>query len=368
MRALVCEGPGSPVLRDVPVPACGPGEVVVRVRAALTCGTDLKIARRGHPKIPFPLTLGHEWAGVVEAAGPRAAWTPGTRVTSAVSAPCGSCAACREGRENLCETAFDRPLFGAFADCLLVPERLARNGLRRIPDGMPDETAALLDPLASVVHALARVPDPRGKDVLVVGTGPIAALLLFLLRGREKNGRAGAAARRIVVAGRRPERLVFFERNMAEIARIGPSERGVGAGAPPPIFTFKEHPPLPSRIESKRGEGAGEFPLVIDTTGDPGVIEALPALATDGATVLLFAGLPAGVRVAVDAHAVHYREVSVVGSFHYAPRDVDAALALLAGGTIPAAEIVSARRPLAEWKAAFDLAREGTALKVAVVP
>lgn len=352
----------------MPAPACGPGEVLVRVRAALTCGTDLKIAQRGHPKIPFPLTLGHEWAGVVEAAGPGAAWEPGARVTSAVSAPCGSCAACRVGRENLCETAFGRPLFGAFADFLLVPERLARGGLRRIPEGMPDETAALLDPLASVVHALARVPDPRGKDVLVVGTGPIAALLFLLLRGNEKNGSGGAAARRIVVAGRREERLGFFLEKGASAAFVGRPERDVGAGAPAPVFTFEENPPLPSRIEDRRREGAGKFSLVVDTTGDPGLIEALPGLAADGGTVLLFAGLPAGARVAVDAHAVHYREVSVVGSFHYTPRDADAALGLLGSGAVPAAEIVSARRPLSEWAAAFALAREGTALKVAVIP
>ena len=361
MRALVCEGPGTPVLRDVPVPAPGPGEVLVRVGAALTCGTDLKIAQRGHPKIPFPLTLGHEWAGVVEKAGAGAAWAEGTRVTSAVSAPCGACAACRAGRENLCATAFDRPLFGAFADFLLVPERLAKNGLRRIPDGMPDETAALLDPLASVVRGLARARnaragDARGDDVLIVGTGPIAALLFFLLRGKENP--KSAAGRRIVVAGRRPERLVFFERNMAEVARIGPSPRA--DGAPPPVFTFKE---ILSSLSP-----SSSFPLVIDTTGDPGVIEALPALAADGGTVLLFAGLPAGARVAVDAHAVHYREVSIVGSFHYTPREADEALALLSGGAIPAAEIVSVRRPLTDWQAAFDLAREGAVLKVAVIP
>jgi L-iditol 2-dehydrogenase len=353
VRALVCDGPGTPVLRDVPVPEPGPGEVLVRVGTALTCGTDLKIARRGHPKIPFPLTLGHEWAGVVEKAGAGAAWAEGTRVTSAVSAPCGACGACREGHENLCTTAFDRPLFGAFADFLLVPERLAKNGLRKIPDGMPDETAALLDPLASVVRGLNRVPDVRGQDVLVAGTGPIAALLFFLLRGNDGEGIGKGAGRRVVVAGRRPERLVFFERNMAEVARIGPSTRDGGAGAPPPIFTFKE---------------IFSFPLVIDTTGDPGVIEELPGLAADGGTVLLFAGLPAGARVAIDAHAVHYREVSIVGSFHYAPREVDEALALLDGGAIPAADIVSARRPLADWRAAFDLARDGTALKVAVIP
>ncbi|HQQ78515.1 MAG TPA: alcohol dehydrogenase catalytic domain-containing protein [Thermoanaerobaculia bacterium] len=360
MRALVCDGPGSAVLRDVAVPAPGPGEVLVRVAVALTCGTDLKIVRRGHPKIPFPLTLGHEWAGVVEKAGRGAAFSPGTRVTSAVSSPCGACEACRAGRENLCASAFDRPLFGAFADFLLVPERLVKNGLRRIPDGMPDETAALLDPLASAVRGLNRVGDARGKDVLIVGTGPIAALLFFLLRGKEGEETGRAAERRVVIAGRRAERLAFFERNLAEVAHIGPSSRAGEAGAPPPVFTFKE-------VFSSLSPSSS-FSLVIDTTGDPGVIEALPALASDGGTVLLFAGLPAEARVAIDAHAVHYREVSIVGSFHYTPREVDEALGLLSGGAIPAAEIVSARRPLAEWEAAFDVARAGAALKVGVFP
>jgi threonine dehydrogenase-like Zn-dependent dehydrogenase len=155
---------------------------------------------------------------------------------------------------------------------------------------------------------------------------------------------------------------------MADVARIVPPERDAAGGAPVPLFTFKENLPVPPRIESRRGEGAKKFSLVVDTTGDPDVIAALPALAADGGTVLLFAGLPARARVAVDAHAVHYREVSIVGSFHYTPREADEALALLASGAIPAAEIVSAHRPLSEWQAAFELARAGTALKVAVVP
>jgi L-iditol 2-dehydrogenase len=110
------------------------------------------------------------------------------------------------------------------------------------------------------------------------------------------------------------------------------------------------------------------FSLVIDTTGDPGVIAALPALAADGGTVLLFAGLPAEARVSLDARAIHYREVSIVGSFHYTPREADEALALLSRGAVPAAEIVSARRPLADWRTAFDLARGGAAMKVGLVP
>lgn len=374
MLALVCDGPERVALREVATPKPGRGEVLVRVAAALTCATDFKLLRRGHPKFPFPLTLGHEFAGVVERAGEGSGFHAGERVTSAISAPCGSCPACREGRENLCATAFERPLFGAFAEFLLVPERIVKNGLRRIPPGLSDESAALLDPLASVVHGLSRVEAAAdGGDVLLVGTGPIAAMLFFLLRGKERereNGEHGEV-RRIVVAGRREERLVFFERNNAEVARIEASPRANGADAPPvPLFTFKENPPVPSRIDDKRGEGAGNslFSLVIDTTGDSGVISALPGLAADGGTVLLFAGLAGGARVLLDAHAIHYREVSIVGSFHYTPRDVDEALALLARGAVPLGEIVSARCPLADWTAAFDLARGGAAMKVCLEP
>lgn len=403
MRALVSEGPERLALREVATPRPGPGEVLVRVLVALTCATDFKIARRGHPKFPFPLTLGHEFAGVVAEAGSGAPFAPGERVTSAVSGPCGGCDDCRRGRENLCATAFEKPLFGAFADFLLVPERIVKNALRKIPPALSDEAAALLDPLASVVHALNRVNalggTQGGCDVLVVGTGPIAAMMFFLLRGREEGRereRAGYGdVRRIVVAGRREKKLRFFLERGASIARIVGSSRepqpapprppftfeenapapprieisprDPGAAAPNPLFTFEEDPAEPSRIESTRGEGA-RFSLILDTTGDAGVIAELPALTADGGTVLLFAGMPEGARVSVDAFALHYREVSITGSFHYTPRDVDTALALLAGGAIPVGSLVGEMRALAQWREAFDLVERGAAMKVALVP
>jgi L-iditol 2-dehydrogenase len=359
VRALVCDGPEQALLREVATPEPGPGEVLVRVTSALTCATDFKLLKRGHPKIPFPLTLGHEFAGVVERTGESAGFQPGERVTSSVSGPCGSCEACRVGRENLCVTAFERPLFGAFADFLLVPERIVKNGLRRIPPELSDEAAALLDPLASVVHGLRRAGTAAdGGDVLIVGTGPIAAMLFFLLRGKDREGEERGGVRRIVVAGRRAERLEFFLERGAGISRIGSAAQGGGVSARvlfPSLFTFKENP-------------RSLFSLVIDTTGDAGVISALPDLAADGGTVLLFAGLSAGARVSLDAHALHYREVSIVGSFHYTPRDADEALALLARGAVPAADIVPARCALDDWQAAFDLARGGGAMKVSLVP
>jgi L-iditol 2-dehydrogenase len=369
MRALVSEGPERLALREVATPRPGPGEVLVRVGVALTCATDFKLVRRGHPKIPFPLTLGHEFAGVVEAAGSGAPFAPGERVTSAVSGPCGRCDDCRRGRENLCATAFERPLFGAFADFLLVPERIVKNGLRRIPPGLSDEAAALLDPLASVVRALSRVEVPDGEDVLVVGTGPIAAMLFFLLRGKERGRERDerGVVSRIVVAGRREERLGFFLERGASVLRMDPSSRDPRASALLPLFTFKENPSLPQRIENMRGERA-RFSLVVDTTGDPDVISELPALAANRGTVLLFAGMPEGARVSVDAFAVHYREVSITGSFHYTPRDVDAAFALLVEGAIPVSSLVEERRGLAQWREAFDLVERGAAMKVALVP
>jgi len=358
MRALVSEGPERLALREVATPRPGPGEVLVRVLVALTCATDFKLVKRGHPRIPFPLTLGHEFAGVVETAGSGAPFAPGERVTSAVSGPCGHCDDCRLGRENLCATAFERPLFGAFADYLLVPERIVKKGLRKIPQGLSDEAAALLDPLASVVHAL-KENGPKasdGGDVLIVGTGPIAAMLFFLLRGKE-GGRDEQGVRRIVVAGRRPERLAFFEGMKAEVARLADSSRLPGAAAPPALFTFKEN------LSS-----SSSFSLIVDTTGDAGVISELPALAANRGTVLLFAGMPEGARVSVDAYAVHYREVSITGSFHYTPRDADAAFALLVEGAIPVSSLVSERRGLAQWREAFDLVERGAAMKVALVP
>src|SRR5438552_16977833 len=113
MRALVCEAPGEVRLRELPEPVPSAGEVVVRVGAALTCGTDLKLIRRGHPKVPFPVTLGHELAGIVHSAGSGAPFSSGERVAAAVTGPCGHCAECVGGRENLCATAFDAFLWGA---------------------------------------------------------------------------------------------------------------------------------------------------------------------------------------------------------------------------------------------------------------
>ncbi len=339
MQAVLCTRPGEATLRELPDPLPRAGEVVVRVAAALTCGTDLKLFRRGHPKVPFPVTLGHEFAGAVESRGDGAPFEPGERVAAAVTAPCGACASCRGGRANLCETAFEEPLWGAFAGRLRLSARLVRGALRRIPDGLSFEAAALLDPLASVVHALSRVPAPEGRSVLIAGCGPIAALQVSLLKGK---------VRHVVVAGpaRERVRLDVLDGLGAETVRVG----GPGGGA------------------SVGSAVSGRFDLVIDTTGSPEVASSLVGKVAPGGTLLLFAGMARSATLAADAHRIHYEEVSVVGSFHYTPADADRALGLLASGAIPLPAILSKSRRLAEWREAFEEVERGDVMKVVLVP
>ncbi|MEO6327027.1 MAG: alcohol dehydrogenase catalytic domain-containing protein [Thermoanaerobaculia bacterium] len=339
MRALVCERAGEVALREVPEPTPADGEVIVRVAAALTCGTDLKMIRRGHPKIPFPVILGHEFSGVVSRVGPGAPFQPGDRVASAVSGPCGGCPDCESGRENLCPTAFDRPAWGAFADLVRVPERVVARGLKLIPASLSFAAAALLDPLACVVRGLSRIALTPASNLLIYGSGPIA--LLFTLMARH----AGAA--RIFVAGRRPGRLACFRAAGAETIDV--SQTSVRAAL----------------LEATAARGPD---VIIDTTGDAGIAADVIELVARGGVVLLFAGGPRASRLSVDTARIHYDEVSLIGSFHYTPSDARQALDLLVAGTVPVDALVTAERPLEEFADVFESLKRGEGMKTAFVP
>ena len=199
MRALVCESPGHVVLRELPDPEPGPGEVVVRVEATLTCGTDLKLVKRGHPKVPFPTVLGHEFCGRVLRVGAGAPFSEGERVTSAVSAPCGACRECHNGHPNLCGTAFDHRVWGTWAELVKVPARIVRYGLQRARDGL-DERAAGEGDVRRKEERIAR--DGRGRHPHVLGeaSGVEAGGLPFRAHdGLPRGAETADAARGVVV-------------------------------------------------------------------------------------------------------------------------------------------------------------------------
>ena len=289
MRALILHGPGDLRLEDVPDPVPGDGEVLLQVEVALTDGTDLKAYRRGHPVLlgELPSPFGHEVCGIDVATG--------RRVVAANSAPCGRCAACRRGQETLCEHLL--PLLnGAYAELLLVPERIASKNLLPVPPGLSPEVAALAEPLACCLHGIDVAGVEHGQTVAVVGLGPIGLMLCACV--------ADAGARPVAVGSREERRA------------LAPSFGAVLADA----------------------DGAD---VVIEAAGTVEAWERALSLVRPGGTVLAFGGLPRDARVAVDPYRIHYEEVRLVGAFHHTPRQFRAALAFLASGAHPFERLVT---------------------------
>lgn len=327
---------------EVPVPTPGPGELLVRVAVALTCGTDVKTFRRGHPKIPLPAPLGHEFTGEVAAAGDGVTgFRAGDAVVVVPTAPCGVCRLCRNGRENLCPQAVGRMLLGAFADYVCVPAHIVAVNVFPRPAGMAPVAAAGVEPLACVVHGASRVRLADANSVAILGDGPIALLFLQLARAW--------GAQRTALAGRHAVRLETARRLGADLV-LGPE----------PDEALR-----PRILEWTGGEGAA---LVIECVGQPATWEEAATLAAPGGEVLLFGGCPADTRACFDTYRTHYEEVDLKGAFHYRPAEVRAALRLLQEGAVQMEPLVTHRKPLAELDEALRLTLTRQAIKVAVQP
>src|SRR5579863_6415592 len=201
MRAGYLVAPQHVELRETPLPGPEAGEVVVRVRVALTDGTDLKAFRRGHPQMPMPTRFGHEFSGDVSAVGPGVrAFDPGDPIMSVHSAPDGTCYWCSQGQEELCERVMETKVLGAYADYIVLPRHIvARNAFRK-PVALSYEAAAFLEPLACVVHSVDLLDPGPGATVVVIGVGGFGLLHALVLRAR------GAEP---IVLGRRSERLAL---------------------------------------------------------------------------------------------------------------------------------------------------------------
>lgn len=341
-RTVFLLGPERVELRRIPVPEPRPGEILVRIGAATTCGTDVKVLRRGgHPRmLVVPSPFGHEMAGTIAAVGSGVEkWKTGDRVVVANSVPCGECEQCLRGRENLCENL--RYLNGAFAEYVLVPRRFAEISTYAIPDGVPFEVAALAEPLACVLHGLEVCPLNGPADTVVYGGGPIGLLFVNLLADRGHH---------VVLADPNPQRL--------EVARrMGASEA---------LLVGRDGGEAP-RLRKHAGRGDG-FDLAIEATGSPVAWEDALASTRAGGTVLLFGGCRPGTVIPLDTHRLHYMELTIKGAYHHRPATFQRALDLLSEGRIRTAEILSAERPLEELEGALRSMMRKETLKVVIRP
>ncbi len=330
--------PGKIEIRDVPVPEPSDGEVVVKINTALTCGTDLKAFARGHNLIPMPGPFGHEYAGTVHKKGKGVdRFKEGYDVMGVHSAPCLQCRYCRKGAYNLCETIMDRKALGAFAEYMVLPERVVTQNLFHKPAHLSHETAALLEPLTCVIHPYTKLDMDTVETALVIGAGPIGLMHLAYLK---------MYGVQVVVSD-------FIDDRLDLAADMGATSVVVPKAIKNVIDTMT------------RDAGVD---LVMECTGQQGVWETSVNYVRRGGTVVLFGGCPSGTTVSYDAARLHYDELHIMGSFHYTPNDVKKAYDIIAGDNIDLSMLISGQYALDNLEKAFLLLEQGIGIKYAVRP
>jgi L-iditol 2-dehydrogenase len=342
MRGAMLYGVRDLRIEDVPIPTVETGEVLVKVKAATTCGTDLKIYQRGYVEkiIKLPTIFGHEWAGEVADVAPGLVWPEeGMRVRAGNSAPCLHCSMCQRGKYNLCENMIW--LWGAYAEYIKVPARMVLVNMQEVPSQVAYEEAALAEPLACVLHGVEEAGVRLGDSVAVIGAGPIG--LLHLMTAKKLG------AREVIMIDLVKERLDLAK-------KIGADEM-INGGQENVVERVKE---------LTKGYGAD---IVIEAIGLPATWEQALKLVRKGGTVLEFGGCPPGTEIRLNAEQLHYGETKVLGAFHTSPLHFRKALDFISSRTIDVRRLITRRMKLEDVKDAFELlSTSKTEIKIGILP
>lgn len=344
MLAAIFYAPLDLRLEERPVPQPGPGEVLLQVAAATTCGTDLKALRRGHPVLfkRTPAGFGHEVAGIVAATGTGVTGcSEGDAVAVANSAPCQQCFSCQRGDFSLCEDLLF--LNGAYAEYLLVPARITRLNLYRLPPTLSLIAAALTEPLACALHGVDASDIRAGDTVAILGAGPLGLLLAALASQR------GA---QVIVTGHGSQRLGLAQHLGASITLD---------------VTGLSYAQQREIICAQTGQGRGAD-VVIEAVGTPETWELAVNLARPGGLVNFFGGCASGSEIALATYPLHYHELTLKGVFHHTPAYFARALEMIVSRDIDVEALVTARYPLASLLQVFDLLQTKQGIKYALIP
>ncbi len=348
MQAVEYHGPDDVRVVSRPVPACGRGEILVKVDACAVCGTDLKTWLAGNPRITPPMVMGHEFTGLVETIDSdctdSVSFAPGDRVVMATSISCGQCYYCRRGWTNLClelaPMGFSYP--GGMAEYVAIPELAVRRGhVVRVPSHVKAEHAALAEPLSCAVNSCQLSDVSAGDTVVVIAAGPLGVMNACVARSM------GAA--RVILVEVNPKRLQNAE-------AFG--------------FDLLIDPTKCDLVETIRRETDGlGADIVIVAAPAAGPQEQAIDLVRKRGTVCLFASLPSGKSdLTFDSRTIHYNELKLVGTSDSTPEHVRAAVDMLAAGTIDAESIAAHVLPLDQIHEAYELMQSGEALRVVLRP
>src|SRR5262244_1840260 len=344
MTAAVLYGSEDLRVEQIDVPAVAADEVLLRVRLALTDGTDLKVWKRGYHAMMIqpPAVFGHEVVGEIVAMGKRVdpRWRLGTRVIAANSAPCLRCYHCRRGQENLCEDLLFNN--GAYAEYMRIPGRIVMENMLEVPHSVDDQSAALVEPLACVLRGIHEMELRTGYTVVVIGCGPIGLKFVRMLSRRGVR----------VIALARRDAPLDVARKLGAHATINVST------TPDPVATVR------ALTEDQRGPDA-----VVEAAGNPAAWQLALGMVRRGGVVNFFSGLPSGSKVEIEPAAIHYSEIKIISPFHHTPRFIREALEAVRRGDISAQDFVTEEIRLAELPQAFERmkARSGE-IKLAVRP
>jgi L-iditol 2-dehydrogenase len=344
MTAAVLYGSEDLRIEKIDVPSLAADEVLLRVRLALTDGTDLKVWQRGYHArmIQPPAVFGHEVVGEIAALGKRvdSRWRVGQRVIAANSAPCLRCFHCRRGQENLCEDLLFNN--GAYAEYLRIPGRIVMENMLEVPHSVDDGSAALVEPLACVLRGIHEMEVRTGDTAVVIGCGPIGLKYVRMLTRR---------GLRVIALARRAAPLELARR-LGASATINVTE------VPDLVAAVKE------LTEDRRGPDA-----VVEAAGNPATWKQALAMVRRGGVVNFFSGLPAGQFVEIEPAEIHYSEIKIISPFHHTPRFIREALEAIRRGDILAHDFVTEEIRLVELPQAFERMKSRSGeIKLAVRP
>ncbi|MGD8505728.1 MAG: zinc-binding dehydrogenase [Candidatus Bathyarchaeota archaeon] len=342
MKAALLYGVKDLRIENIEKPKVGYGDALVKVKAATTCGTDLKIFQRGYVSgvIQLPTVFGHEWAGEIVEVGEGVPWlNEGMRVRAGNSSPCLRCKMCQRGQYNLCEDMMW--LWGAYAEYIKIPARIVMLNTQQVPFHVSYEEAAITEPLACVLHGLEKTHAKLGDTIAIIGAGPIGLLHLIVAK---KMGTS-----RIIISDMIDERLQLAR-------RLGADE----------TINAKREDTVKETKRLTEGYGAD---MVIEAIGFPATWEQALRMVRKGGTVLEFGGCPPETEIKVSTEQLHYGETTVLGTFHTTPAHFRKALSLIASGTLNVKPLVTRKMKLDNIKEAFQkLATSKNDIKIAVLP
>ncbi len=339
MKAVRFYAPLDIRYEEVKIPELKEGEILVKVEAALTCGTDVKTYKRGHPVLikKVPSGFGHEFSGTIYKKDDKVTnFEVGQRVVCANSAPCGECFYCKRGDFELCENL--ELLNGAYAQYIVIPRRIVEKNTLIIPKNLSFQSAAFCEPLSNVVHGIAKTPIEKGDTVGIMGIGPIG--LMFARLAKLKGAR-------VIALGRNPLKL-----------RLAKEFSGADV-----VIDLKKYPDPTDFILDYTKERKG-LDVAIECVGLPQMWEKMFSLVRKGGYVHFFGGCASGTSVNIDTKRLHYDEVKIISSFHHTPKYFRESLDLIAKGVIEVDKLITKTLDMKYAKRAIELHKEGSAIKV----